>query len=55
MFDCFVDFKMVKYIVAKYIAINGTKTFAEKCTECSALQSKIIKFVSCLRAYIGNI
>ena len=31
----------------KYIAINGAKTFAEKCTEGSVLQAKIMLYVSC--------
>ena len=30
IFDCFLDFKMVKYIVAKYISINDTRKMYRK-------------------------
>ena len=47
IFECFVVFKMVKYVEVKYIGINDTKTSAEKCTEGSTLQSNIMLFASC--------
>ena len=46
IFECFVDFKIMKYVVVKYIGINDTKTSAEKCTEGSTLQSNML-FASC--------
>ena len=44
IFDCFLDFKMVKYIVAKYISINGTRKMYRK--QFTAGEDNVVCFLS---------
>ena len=44
IFDCFLDFKIVKYIVAKYISINGTRKMYRK--QFTAGEDNVVCFLS---------